>query len=109
MEVTKELSSAGIAYADLLHLPRSGRATHSTPPTPHSARACSRYTPQVALSLAIRPPESTPRALPQPTRHLPGRTLLAVITSNTLNLAEAAKAHELLESGSVTGKIALTV
>jgi len=30
MEVTKKLSSAGIAYADLLHLPRSGRATHSS-------------------------------------------------------------------------------
>jgi len=28
MEVTKELSSAGIAYADQPHLPRSGRATH---------------------------------------------------------------------------------
>jgi hypothetical protein len=27
----------------------------------------------------------------------------------TLDLAEAAKAHELLESGSVTGKIALTL
>ena len=27
----------------------------------------------------------------------------------TLGLAEAVKAHELLESGSVTGKIALTV
>ena len=31
MEVTKELSSAGIAYADLPHLPRSRRATHADP------------------------------------------------------------------------------
>ena len=34
---------------------------------------------------------------------------LRVRLQATLDLAEAAKAHELLESGSVTGKIALTV
>ena len=34
---------------------------------------------------------------------------LRVHLQATLGLAEAAKAHELLESGSVTGKIALTV
>jgi chitin disaccharide deacetylase len=34
---------------------------------------------------------------------------LRVHLQATLDLAEAAKAHELLESGSVTGKIALTV
>jgi NADPH:quinone reductase-like Zn-dependent oxidoreductase len=34
---------------------------------------------------------------------------LRVHLQATLGLAEAAKAHELLESGGVTGKIALTV
>jgi NADPH:quinone reductase-like Zn-dependent oxidoreductase len=34
---------------------------------------------------------------------------LRVHLQATLDLAEATKAHELLESGSVTGKIALTV
>ncbi len=34
---------------------------------------------------------------------------LRVHLQATLDLAEAAKAHELLESGSVTGKIALTI
>jgi NADPH:quinone reductase-like Zn-dependent oxidoreductase len=40
---------------------------------------------------------------------LAGSGKLRVHLQATPGLAEAAKAHELLESGSVTGKIALTV
>jgi len=79
MEVTKELSSAGIAYADLLHLSRSGRATHSAPRHRTRPGPAQGARPQFAGDPAAR---INATCSPQPTRRRPGGTLLAVIISN---------------------------
>ena len=63
----------------------------------------------LARSPCRRGLSATPLGKPPALADLAESGKLRVRLQATMGLAEAAKAHELLESGSVTGKIALTI